>query len=174
MLPRKTLFMLGALAALSLLIVAALPYPQIALSDSSPYPLTQNTNNFHAHLNGEAEVPPVDTNAQGQALFKFSKDGSTLYYKLIVANIEDVFAAHIHCGFAGENGPIGVTLFSSSTPLASPEGVIAEATVNEPDPGNACGWYTLADVEAAIRSGNAYVNVHTTAHPSGEIRSQIR
>jgi hypothetical protein len=32
----------------------------------------------------------------------------------------------------------------------------------------------LRDLANAIRQGDAYVNVHTVAHPGGEIRGQLR
>ena len=127
--------------------------------------------NFRAHLSGDEEVPAVDTNAQGQAIFQLDRDGESLDYKLIVANIDNVFASHIHCAPAGVNGPVGVTLFSGATVTVN--GILAEGTITEPDAGNACGWETLADVVAAIESGDTYVNVHTTENPGGEIRGQI-
>jgi len=65
------------------------------------------------------------------------------------------------------------------------DGILAQGTKTAPDPGNACGWVTLADVAAAMRSGDAYVNVHTNDgidpvntgpgdFPAGEIRGQIK
>ncbi|HEX6304700.1 MAG TPA: PQQ-dependent sugar dehydrogenase [Anaerolineales bacterium] len=128
--------------------------------------------NFGAHLSGDEEVPPVDTQAQGQATFKVSEDESEMSFKLNVANIEDVVAAHIHCAPAGVNGPVGVTLFSGGP--VSPDGTLAEGTITSPDPGNGCGWTSLEAVLSAISSGNAYVNVHTLANPAGEIRGQIQ
>lgn len=130
-----------------------------------------HSRNFRAHLAGENEVPPVETNARGQTTFQLSRDGDELSYRLIVANIEDVVAAHIHCAPAGVNGPVGVTLFAGG-PTSEP-GVLAEGTITEPDEGNGCGWESLDDVLDAIRSGDAYVNVHTVANPPGEIRGQI-
>ena len=130
-----------------------------------------HNRNFRAHLSGENEVPPVETNAQGQANFQLNKAGDELDYKLIVANIDDVVAAHIHCAPVGQNGPVGVTLFSGGP--TSDNGILAEETITAPDDGNGCGWETLADVVEAMRSGDTYVNVHTVAHPPGEIRGQI-
>lgn len=127
--------------------------------------------NFRAHLSGDEEVPPVDTDARGQAIFQFSGNAGELKYKLIVANIENVVAAHIHCGAPGVNGPVGVTLFTGGP--TSDDGVLAEDTVTSPDDGNGCGWETLDDVVDAIESGEAYVNVHTVANPPGEIRGQV-
>jgi glucose/arabinose dehydrogenase len=130
------------------------------------------SGNFRAHLNGRQEVSPVDTSAQGEVTFKFGSQADQMTYKLNVANIQDVFASHIHCAPQGVNGPIGVTLFSGG-PI-SPDGTLAEGTITAPDEGNACGWDSLAEVHSAIASGNAYVNVHTLAHPAGEIRGQVR
>ena len=68
--------------------------------------------NFVAHLNGANEMPPFDTQAQGQ--FIAQHRGGDLSYKLIVANLQNVVAAHIHCAPEGVNGPVGVTLFAGS------------------------------------------------------------
>jgi hypothetical protein len=160
--------------SVTLMIILALLPASVVLARASRNLEQVGTNNYHAHLNGHGNVPATDTTAQGEALFKFNPDNNTLYYKLTVANIEEVFASHIHCAPAGANGPAGVTLLLLSEPITNPDGVLVEGTVSAPDPGNACGWTSLADVENAIRAGIAYVNMHTTAHHSGEIRGQIR
>lgn len=130
------------------------------------------SSNFHAHLSGDQEVDAVDTHATGQALFKLGKSGDEMRFKLIVANIEDVVAAHIHCAAAGENGPVGVTLFGGGP--VSVNGILSQGTIDGPDPGNGCGWTSLEEVVAALESGDTYVNVHTVANPGGEIRGQVR
>ena len=146
-----------------------------------------DNRNFAVPLSGGQEVPPRDTKARGLATFQLNKDGTELEYTLIVANIENVVAAHIHCGAAGVTAPVGVTLLH---PADTPEsgrfdGILAEGTITAPDPGNACGWTTLDAVIAAMMSGNAYVNVHTNDgvappntgpgdFPGGEIRGQIK
>jgi hypothetical protein len=144
-----------------------------------------SSTNFVAPLNGGEEVPPRDTNARGVATFKLSSDGTGLDFKVNVANIENVFAAHIHCGAVGVNGPVGVTLFSGTLGGGRIEGTLAEGTITVPDPGNGCGWADLDAVLAAIASGNTYVNVHTNDgvappntgpgdFPGGEIRGQVK
>lgn len=125
---------------------------------------------FEATLTGAAEVPPVETEATGEAHFVL-EDGE-LAFEVAAEDVDDVVAAHIHCGPRGANGPVGVTLFSGD-PI-SPEGVFAEGTISAPDEGNDCGWAALEDVVAGLRSGNAYVNVHTEANPAGEVRGQVR
>jgi hypothetical protein len=140
--------------------------------------------NFVAVLSGAEEVPARDTNARGLAKFQLSADGTELSYILNVANIHNTFAAHIHCGAFGANGPVGVTLFMGSPASGRFDGVLASGTITAPDVGNNCGWTSLADALAAMSSGNAYVNVHTNDgvaptntgpgdFPGGEIRGQI-
>src|SRR5437762_3196320 len=76
-------------------------------------------DNFGTHLKGQNEVPARDTNAQGQALFHLSDDGTSMSYKLIVANIDNAFMAHIHVGAtptATVNAPVAVWLYPSTTP----------------------------------------------------------
>jgi CHRD domain-containing protein len=162
------------LIAVTVLVIASVAYASPAASQ-----------NFAAPLSGGEEVPPRDTNARGVATFKLSDDGTELDFKVNVANIENVFAAHIHCGAVGVSGPVGVTLFSGAPAGGRIDGTLAEGTITAPDPGNACGWADLAAVVAAINSGNTYVNVHTNDgvappntgpgdFPGGEIRGQIK
>jgi glucose/arabinose dehydrogenase len=126
---------------------------------------------FRARLVGAEEVPAVETHARGEALFRVTRDGSALAFELVVARIDDVVASHVHCAPAGTNGPVGVTLFSGGP--VSTSGPLAGGTIEAADSGNACGWTTLDDVIDAMRAGGAYVNVHTLAHPPGEIRGQL-
>ena len=116
---------------------------------------------FRAVLSGGDEVPPRDTGARGVAIFRLSADGSELGFRLVVANIENVVAAHIHCGVAGVNGPVGVTLFGGAPAGGRIDGELAAGSLTAPDLGNACGWTDLEDVVTAVESGAAYVNVHT-------------
>jgi hypothetical protein len=148
-------------------------------------PSASAADNFVATLSGGEEVPARDTQAVGVAKFKLSEDGAALTFKVNVSNIENVFAAHIHCGAVGVNGPVGVTLFAGAPAGGSVNGTLAEGTITAPDPGNGCGWTDLAAVLAAIESGATYVNVHTNDgvdppntgpgdFPGGEIRGQIK
>ncbi|HEX5881691.1 MAG TPA: CHRD domain-containing protein [Actinomycetota bacterium] len=141
-------------------------------------------DNFVATLSGGQEVPARDTHAVGVATFKLSADGTALTFKLNVANLDNVVAAHIHCGGVGVNGPVGVTLFMGAPGGGRVDGTLAEGTITAPDAGNLCGWADLAAVLAAMGSGNTYVNVHTNDgvdppntgpgdFPGGEIRGQV-
>jgi hypothetical protein len=162
--------------------------------------------NHRTHLAGDNEVfsgtpSPADSQAQGQAIIQIAPDGNSFDYKLIASNIVNAVQAHIHCGPAGQNGPIVVWLYptpTSTAALTGPQprhdGVLAEGTIVEgtalhvrPTTNPVCpgGVATFDDVLARIREGNAYVNVHTNDgvaptntgpgdFPGGEIRGQIR
>ena len=157
---------------------------------------TAALRNFRAHLSGAEEVPPSGvvniSLAQGQAIFNPSEDGSAIKYKLIVANIENVFQAHIHKGEAGVNGPVAVWLYPSTTPGPGPtgqgrvDGVLVEGTITAANLVNqgATGITTLQELMDAIEDGTAYVNVHTNDgiaptntgpgdYPGGEVRGHI-
>ena len=141
-------------------------------------------DNFVANLSGGDEVPARDTHAVGVATLKVHDGGAGLDFKVNMANIDNVFAAHIHCGAPGVNGPVGVTLFMGMPGGGAFNGTLAEGTATAPDPGNGCAWPDLAAVISAIQSGNTYVNVHTNDgvlppntgpgdFPGGEIRGQV-
>jgi hypothetical protein len=154
------------------------PFLMLLLIGIAAAPVLAGPNrNFSTHLSGEEEVPPVDTNAQGQALFMISKDKNELHYKLIAANIEDILQAHIHLAPDDANGPIVVWLYPSSPPaMLIPgrfSGVLAEGTITADDLMGPLAGQPLSALISEMEAGNTYVNIHTTANPGGEIRGQI-
>lgn len=149
----------------------------LMLFGASPAISQSPDSNFRTHLTGAEEVPALATDAQGQAVFKLSADGESLSYKLIVANIEDVLMAHIHIAPAGANGPIVVWLYPDAPPPqlipGRTQGLLAQGVITEDDLVGPLAGEDLDALIAEIRSGNAYVNVHTSANPGGEVRGQI-
>jgi CHRD domain-containing protein/lectin family protein len=145
----------------------------------------ENPNNFNAELGGGQEVPPRTTGATGQATFQV-RDETQLDFTLNIVNVQNLVAVYIHCAPAGENGPIGATLYGPLTPGGgSIDTFSAQGTITAPDAGNGCGWADLAAMVEAMRSGNTYVNVHSDDgvdpadtgpgdFPGGEIRGQIK
>ena len=140
--------------------------------------------NFVAHLSGDSEVPQRDTLAQGQAVFQLSDDGTSLTYRLNVANINNVVASHIHIGAPDVAGPVVVFLFGA-VPAGGgrTDGVLATGTITEANFVGPLAGHPFSDLLDAIESGNAYVNVHTNDgvaptntgagdFPGGEIRGQ--
>jgi hypothetical protein len=134
---------------------------------------------YVAPLSGAQEVPPNDSLARGQAVFRLRADGSSIDYRLIVANLQDVTMAHIHLAAAGENGPVVAWLYPDAPP-AQPipgrsSGVLATGTITETDlVGPLAGAETLQALVDEMNAGRTYVNVHTSTYPGGEIRGQIR
>ena len=138
----------------------------------------------------------METDGQGAALFRLrspgllgidaandnGNDGAALKFWLFVQNLEGVTQAHIHCGAPDVNGPVVAFLFGFvAEGVTVTNGLLASGAVRDADviprPGSeVCpgGVSDFAELVEKIRSGEAYVNVHTIANPPGEIRGQIR
>jgi hypothetical protein len=108
------------------------------------------------NLGGSQEVPPVNTQASGSGKIQVAKN-KTVKGSVTTSGV-DATAAHIHMGAAGQNGPVIITLVKTGPNTWSV-------------PNNA----KLTDAQyEAYKKGNLYVNVHSAAHPGGEIRAQIK
>jgi CHRD domain len=131
------------------------------------------------------QVPAVYAGSSGsfQAVIN---SNSTITFSLSYANMSSsVTQAHIHFGASKTNGGIMVFLCGGAAQACPASGTVT-GTLTAADvstlpssngdsvipqgiqPGD------LAAMLAAIRSGNSYVNVHTTTFPSGEIRGQVQ
>jgi hypothetical protein len=143
------------------------------------------TNNYSVHLDGDTEVPANASLAAGQAIFHLSPDGTSLDYKLIVANLDNPVAAHIHIGPPGVNGPVVAFLFGPAAPGGgTANGVIASGTITATNLVGPLAGQPFSALVDALNSGNAYVNVHTNDGvppagtgpgdlPGGEIRGNF-
>ena len=131
------------------------------------------TERFTATLNGTNEKPnAVTTTATGTAEFTYVADIPALFYRIDVAGIDSATLAHIH-GPADINNPAGVIvnlfLGNPTKPLAF-TGTLAEGVVGQL--GAPVGM-TMDSLLVLLRTGNAYVNVHTRVNGGGEIRGQV-
>lgn len=131
-----------------------------------------------AHLSGDQEVPAVETRATGQTVLKVARDGESIGYKLIVANIEDVTMAHLHLAPAGANGPVVTWLYPEDGPPPEliegrSDGILARGTISEDDLVGPLAGEDLDTLLEEIADGQIYVNVHTLANPGGEVRGQV-
>lgn len=141
---------------------------------------------FSAKLLGANEVPPRTTDAVGKALFRLSPDGTEVKYRLIVDDINNVIASHIHIGLEGVNGPVVVFLAGPLAPGGGPSsGILSEGTFTAANLVGPLAGQSLSVLLESMRNGGAYVNVHTNDgvdpqntgpgdFPGGEIRGQIR
>jgi hypothetical protein len=139
---------------------------------------------FAVRLIGYQEVPAISSVASGSFRATIQNDGS-IAWKLTYAGLEgDVTQSHIHVGQAAVNGGISVFFCTNlgngpaGTPACPPspatlQGVIHPADVIGPTAqGVSAG--ELKELVDALRAGVAYVNVHSTKWPGGEIRAQLR
>jgi hypothetical protein len=131
----------------------------------------EQSNQFTAELSGANEVPSVESEGEGVAIVNLSRDG--IRFKLAAGNIDEVTQAHIHLGAPGENGPVVAFLFGFVEGGVTADGVLARGTITEADLVGPLAGQPLSALAEAIRSGNAYVNIHTVDHPGGEIRGQL-
>lgn len=121
-------------------------------------------------LNAASEVPaPKPTTATGTAQIVVFP--GSVEFLLSASSITGITAAHIHSGAAGVAGPVVVTLFQPGAPTGSVNGVFASGSITAT---SLPSGVTLESLKTLLLSGNAYVNVHTTANPSGEIRGQVK
>ncbi len=125
--------------------------------------------NYTVALNSAQEVPaPKATQATGTA--QIIVYASRIDFQVSAINITGITMAHIHSGAVGVAGPVVVTLFLPGSPTGAVSGVFAVGSL---DASNLPSGVTLDLLKTLLRSGNSYVNVHTTANPKGEIRGQL-
>jgi hypothetical protein len=114
------------------------------------------TINFKAQLNGASEVPANDSKGTGDASLKYDSTSKKLDYTLNYSGLSgDATAAHFHGpAAAGANAGVELQITIGKSPIS--------------------GSAVLNDTQAAdLLAGKWYVNVHTAAHPGGEIRGQV-
>jgi len=126
---------------------------------------------FKARLAGTQEVPPNQSPAGGSAWVKTTND--KIEYQVNVTDIDKVNGAHIHLGETGKNGPVILTLFKDN-PTELKTGKLAEANLTASNFEGPMKGKSVADLVSAIKNGTAYVNVHSTDFPDGEIRGQLQ
>ncbi len=131
------------------------------------------TDTFTANLTAGAERPtPTTSTATASATFNSSTTGSTttISYTVTITGgtlSGPITAAHIH-GPADANSaanPI-VTLTVAGTGTT---GVVVTGSFSS----TGSATTDMAQLIALMKAGNTYINLHTTANPSGEIRGQI-
>lgn len=138
-------FVKGTVVALGVLALAA---PAAAQFGGPPPPPNTGVP-LYTHMTGG--------DASGNVTVVVDPPKGTACYLMNVNGLENVTAAHIHKGAAGETGAPVVTL-------------------DTPDGGTSGGCATVtAEVAAALLENpdGYYVNVHTRAFPAGAIRGQL-
>jgi len=128
----------------------------LAVLFTAAYSTATLGDDIKVKLSGDQEVPPVTTKASGSGTIVIGTDKS-VSGGVTTTGIQGT-AAHIHVGKAGTNGPVAVPL--------------AKKGDN--------GWSVAAGAKLSdtqyqsYKAGDLYVNVHSAAHPDGEIRGQLK
>jgi hypothetical protein len=169
-----------AVAAIAVVAATATGSAAVAGSGSS-----SGRDSVREQLSGYEETP-VALSTAGTGRFRAHVDDAAqeITYTLSYSGLEaTVTQAHIHFGATAQTGGISVFLCTNAgngpadTQACPPApgtvtGVIRPADVIGPAAqGIAAGEF--AELVAAIRAGVAYVNVHSTLYPGGEIRAQL-
>ncbi|NWJ41973.1 MAG: PKD domain-containing protein [Geothrix sp.] len=145
------------------------------------------TAQFTATLSGGDEVPPVTTQATGQATFSLASgssvsddhvsSGPALRYTVSLTGIRNVRRIEIRQGLPGATGALVATL-SRGEDFGEEDddhagsgfavsGRIRARNLKGPFAGDWVGF------SAALANGSFYLNVLTQAQPTGELRGQI-
>jgi hypothetical protein len=107
---------------------------------------------FSVPLTGAQQVPKVASPGTGTANFTWDPETRELTWSVTFSGLSSpATMAHIHNGGPGKNGPV---VFWPDSPFG--------------------GSATLTPAQVAqLKAGDWYVNLHTSAHPAGELRGQI-
>lgn len=132
--------------------------------------LSENDKYF-TPLTGMEEVPPVNTNSTGIALFDLLNNH--LNFKVNVTMLENIKSAHIHVGEFGQNGEIIVSLLNSSSPINIHNGTLVKGQLTATDLVGSLKGKTINDLVKLFNNTKTYLNIHTKQYPNGEIRGQI-
>ena len=150
----------GATMAAALLIGAAAASAQVIVATAT--------------LGGGEETPTVLlSGGAGTAEVAIDPVAKEFAVTLRIFNIPTTTTAgHIHVGAKGVGGPVAIDfpaiagrLGDFVTTFRVGEASFRASAVN--------GINTIDDVIQAVANGNAYVNIHTTTNPGGEIRGQL-
>jgi hypothetical protein len=124
----------------------------VALACTSVAALADTMN---VKLSGDEEVPAVKSSGSGSGAITINDDGSVS--GSVTASGFTPTAAHIHEGKAGSNGQVIVPFTKEGDKFSAPAG--AKLT---------------PDQMKAFKEGDLYVNIHSAAHPGGEVRAQLK
>ncbi len=125
---------------------------------------------YVARLNGDAVRPaPVGTTATGTGIVIIGNDNS-IKFNITVSVLTDITMAHLHVGAADGVGAIVVDLLPTPPAAGVFSGNLSSGSIQSH---NLLGGETMESLAAKIRSGNAYIDIHTAADPDGAIRGQI-
>jgi len=115
------------------------------------------TLHFQASMTSASEVPPTGTSGAGSVDATYDTDSHKLDYTLT---------------WSGLTGPATMAHFHGPAPAGKNAGVSVPLGTSPVSPLK--GSATLTEAQGKqLEAGMWYANVHTAAHPKGEIRGQV-
>jgi hypothetical protein len=150
--PVRKLVLSASIVAVGVLVVPSL----------GPAGSHDETYGLNAALDARQQAPPQSVAVRAavgtfSATLKLSGSTSKLSWRLTFTHLSGrALQAHIHRGRLGKAGPVAATLCNPCKAGMRGSKSLSAALVR------------------AIKSGGAYVDVHTKKNPRGEIRGQIR
>ncbi len=115
------------------------------------------TVRYVATLDGAHETPPNDSHGHGLADVTYDSDTHKISWNVT---------------WDGLSGPATMAHIHGPAPAGKAAGVVVGLGMASTSP--ASGQASLTPVqEGYLKDGLLYVNVHTAAHPAGEIRGQL-
>jgi len=146
----------------------------LALAFLLPAAASAQSVSMVASLTGGEENPAVLTGAVGTAEVAIDGASRELTVSLRLFNVPTgTTAGHIHAGPRGVNGPVVIDF---PIPAGRTGDISLDFRVGQgqfrsrPE----LGITSMDDIIQTIVGGGAYVNIHSTAFPGGEIRGQLR
>jgi len=151
---RKTLFSALTIASAALIMTSC------DKNDDDDNNDNNKTYTISGSATGAQETPAVTTTATSTLTGNYNAGTNTLTYNINWTGLSGVVSvAHFH-------GPAAVGV--AADPL------LPIAITTNGATGSTSGSVVVADsVETALLDGKVYYNLHTAAHPTGEIRGQV-
>jgi hypothetical protein len=159
---RRTLAVVaGFAAAVSIAFVAA------SCGSDSTGP---GTKQYIANPTPALEQPPKTTTGTG--VVTFIDRGTQIDWSMTLTGVTNVTQSHIHLGStAVAAGPVIFNLFipNQPPPTGTLNGFVMQGTITNANNSS----ISLDSLRVLFNNGSAYVNIHTTVNPGGEIRDQV-
>ena len=140
-------------------------------------------NRYWVALNGDQQIPPVETDARGFVGFKFSDDYTQLIYNVNLHNIHNVTGIYLYYGNDTQNSKPVLDLLkktkesnrederaSDITKDGHTTGTVNLGEITKKDLGGALKGKSIPELYKLMLDGMLNVVVHTKDFPDGEIR----
>ncbi|MDF1837994.1 MAG: spondin domain-containing protein [Planctomycetota bacterium] len=127
---------------------------------------------FQSRIAGFNSVPDSGSSAFGISSTLLLDEGTRMVLIVQTIGLQDIVATHLHLGAPGQNGPvIANVLPAPSNPMGGSDLFVAELRTG--DLQGPLADFPLDELVRRIDSNEVYINMHSTAHPAGEVRGQL-